>query len=795
MKSRALLLRAQLRFLSRSPWSTATVLLGVALGVASVVAVHQLNVRVNDALSLATPAHLSGVTHLLDRGNEQTTAEDYFELRRRWRAGEHPGVTSLIPVVEGQLLEDGRRIRVFATDWLAASGLQTNEALRGLAMVGRDAVVADAALGLEAGDEIVLGGLRCVVLATVQGGLGSAVFSDIGTGQEILGRDPDQLDYVAAVREDPLAAFKDVMEQALPGSSAGFALPETWEVARWRVRSVSTELPTLGFARSILFNLGALGTLTLVVAWFLIHQVAVVWYRQRRPLMERLHLVGVSSALLNRHFIFSFALIGVVATVLGLLLGPTLAVWVSPVPASDEVGNVAPWALFKGAASGIGVSVLGAWMACRPMSWRLAPRLLLLGMLGLILAVGLRFEGSGLVGAFAAVLALCLLGVLMVRPLLVKTKVRRQGRLGSLRRRIGLREVAWHPAESAVAVGALGLAVGAGMGIGVMVESFRGDFVRMLDQRLAHEVFVTTGGRDLIAAYGWLAARAPIHRGQLYGEDRLRIGGFAVSLGYTDFAAEEALRYGFPRALDAGEVLVSQRLARSLGVAAGSVLRVDSAGVASGDAAEGRSLRVVGEFPGFGEPGLRALVDTATAVELGVPVTFDRASLTGVDDQLLDTWVEAFPWLTLQSRTQMRQRALDIFDQTFAITRSLTLLSLLVAAIGMYNALLALRLNQVRSEQLLQALGITSGERRTLSLMRALMVGGLACAVALPVGLGMAYLLCEVVNPRAFGWKLSFAPTLMDVAVPLLLAVAVALVTGLLPAPRSELQLAEVEGV
>ena len=90
MKSRALLLRAQLRFLSRSPWSTATVLLGVALGVASVVAVHQLNVRVNDALSLATPAHLSGVTHLLDRGNEQTTAEDYFELRRRWLAGEHP---------------------------------------------------------------------------------------------------------------------------------------------------------------------------------------------------------------------------------------------------------------------------------------------------------------------------------------------------------------------------------------------------------------------------------------------------------------------------------------------------------------------------------------------------------------------------------------------------------------------------------------------------------------------------------------------------------------------------------
>ena len=38
----------------------------------------------------------------------------------------------------------------------------------------------------------------------------------------------------------------------------------------------------------------------------------------------------------------------------------------------------------------------------------------------------------------------------------------------------------------------------------------------------------------------------------------------------------------------------------------------------------------------------------------------------------------------------IRDRIFQIFDQTFAITRALTLLALIVASVGLYNALLAL---------------------------------------------------------------------------------------------------------
>jgi putative ABC transport system permease protein len=778
----SLLGRSQLRFFLRSPWSTVTVVLGVALGVTSVVAVHQVNLRVNQSLASATPVHLAGITHLLERASGQTGAAHYFALREQWRSGLLPGVSALIPIVEGQVMLGGKRTLVFATDWLAASPMQ-QQGLRGLSLLGRDAVIADAQTGLAEGATLSINGVLCSVVAIVDSGLGAALFADIGTGQVILARDADSLSYVGAVRRDALAWLRDALEQALPGSSAAMDLGAEWRVAGWSVRPIAAELPTVGFARSMLFNLGALGSLTLVVAWFLIYQVAVVWHRQRYPLMQRLYFLGVPRRNLRRDFVLSFIPVGLLATGIGLLVGPWLASSLSDASAPGVNPPLAGWAVTKGVLSGLGVSVLGAWMASRDAPWQPTVRWIVLSVLLLALLLGLFLESSGLLGAFVALVALCLLGILAVRPLLVRLRHSQLLGTGALLSRIGLRQVVWYPSEASVAIGALGLAVGASMGVGIMVDNFRADFARMLDQRLAHENFVTAQGRNLQAPYQWLRNAAPTVQVQRYGRARHRLGSWAVQVGYTDFTRSEAARYGMPRALLGGEALINERLARALAVAPGDVV----AGVPP--------LRIAGVFPGFGEPGMRVLVTSETAGRMGIDTTFDRMSVSAVSERVLSDWVEKFPWLQIQSRTQMRTLALEIFDRTFSITRVLTLLSLLVAAVGMYNALLALRLNQSRSEGLLQALGLTAGERRAIALRRAVMIGAAAMLLALPLGLGMAMLLCEVVNPRAFGWSVNFSPGIIEIALPMGLALLVAVVTGSLPAPRGERNTPEVDGV
>ena len=80
-----------------------------------------------------------------------------------------------------------------------------------------------------------------------------------------------------------------------------------------------------------------------------------------------------------------------------------------------------------------------------------------------------------------------------MRPLLVKLRGGRFYRSGSLLSRIGIRQVIWHPAESSIAIGALALAVGASMGVGIMV---------VWSRRSGHMVHCT-----LWCPMGWLATR------------------------------------------------------------------------------------------------------------------------------------------------------------------------------------------------------------------------------------------------------------------------------------------------
>ncbi len=800
----SLLGTSQLRFLARTPWSTLTVLLGISLGVASVVAVHQISLRVTQSLQSATPLHLRGLSHLLQVAAGPTTADAYFDLRDRWRSGQLPGVRALLPIVEGQVVIGGRRTLVFATDWLAADGLQGGSRTSAEIPSGPDAIIADASLGVDAGDVLTVNGTDYPVAAVVDTHIGPALFTDIGVGQDLLGVAPTVLSYVGAVRLDPWQGIKDALETLLPGLSAGFKLPgESWLVDGWRVRGVASEQPALAFARSVIFNLGALGSLSLVVAWLLVYQVGVIWHRRRRLLMDRLFAMGVTRGELTRGFVVEFALLGVLATVIGVFTGVLLARLLSELStAGIDVPGPLPglsgWVLLKGALSGVGVSCLGGWLACRS-EWAQAERsstargrrgLLMLGLCAVV-AVGVGTPGSGLPGGFAAVIAVSLLVLFGVRPLLERLR-RLSIRLpGSMLTRIGLREAAWYPRDLSVAVGALALAVATSMGVGLMVASFRADFASMLDQRLAHDLYLDGGGRDLAPVRAWLEGDAAVTTVQAYGQSRERLQQRPIELGYTRFTARESLRYGLHRALAGDEAMISERLARALNLGVGDSLRIRA-----------RPLRVVAVFRGFGDVGYRLLVDETTAQRLGIELIYDRLSVdVGADvdadtgtghgarqdlgSRLLVRFADTFPALRIEPRAEMRGRALDIFDRTFAITTALTLLALLVAVLGMYNALLALRLNQAPSYRLLAAVGVGAGEQRALALQRAGSVGLLAVLLALPLGVALAWLLCNIINPRSFGWSLDLQLAGPELLTPLGLGLLAALLTGLLPMPQA----------
>jgi len=108
------------RFLRRTPWSTAMALIGVALGVTSIVSVHIVSASVAGQLEELIPAELAGYTHFLHRDDLDTG--HYFALRKRWRAGEMAGVERLAPLIDESIELSGRPVRVIGIDIFGQRG-------------------------------------------------------------------------------------------------------------------------------------------------------------------------------------------------------------------------------------------------------------------------------------------------------------------------------------------------------------------------------------------------------------------------------------------------------------------------------------------------------------------------------------------------------------------------------------------------------------------------------------------------------------------------------------------------
>ncbi|MFM8355830.1 MAG: hypothetical protein ACKOBM_13130, partial [Gammaproteobacteria bacterium] len=379
-----LLLRAQWRFLGRAPASALTALLGTTLAVASIVAVHVISVAVAASLDATRPPHLAGATHVLTHPDASASA--YFALRAAWRAGALPEVRGLVSVVEGRRDIAGREVEVLGIDGLAhpdslatpgtparASSSRTTTTRRDAPLADvalGNTVLADASVGIPAGSALEVAGQTYTVTALVEAGGTPTVFTDIATAQRWLDKRPDVVDWVVVVRGETAAnSWRTRLEWLMPGITAGWPAPALAlpaEHSAFAVRSVLDELPAAAFGRAILFNVGALGMLALLVAWFLIQQVALIWAERQRVVFLHLDALGVAIWQRVLAFVVAVAALGGIASVVGGVGGVALA--------RGLLGLVAPSAsitlppadaasALKALVSGLGVALLAGMIA------------------------------------------------------------------------------------------------------------------------------------------------------------------------------------------------------------------------------------------------------------------------------------------------------------------------------------------------------------------------------------------------------------------------------------------------
>ncbi|AOV16669.1 hypothetical protein BJI67_05965 [Acidihalobacter aeolianus] len=812
-----LLARAGLRYWLRSPTQLALALLSVALGVAVVVAVQLANESALKGFRLSTQALGGAANYRLLGGPRGVPQAWYVRLRVDL------GIERAAPRVDGNLRVNGQTLQLVGIAPLAQAalaphlsgglpggGLKLMTLPQGIMLTRATA----AGLGLAVGRNFparVGGRTRTLrLLGYVSGpqapALQGVAFADIATAQELLGRTRHLSEVDLKLTSAQAAALRRELPAPLHLEPVDALVGEAERMTR-----------------AFRLNLTAMSLLALLIGAYLVYNAMVFSVLRRGPLIALLRAQGVTRAEILRGVLAEavvLALIGAGAGLaLGIVLGHELVHLVTrtidDLYFALTVSRVYldPWLLAAGVVAAVGVALAAAVPPALEAN-RLVPRgrsepllaelrarqrepwRLLAG--GALVSVGLAFlwlPSRALVPAFAG-LFLALIGASLWMPSwlrLVAWLLSLLAARAGVRTRLALSDVRRSVGRTGLAVAALAVALAAAIGVGMMVSSFRGAVVDWLHQTLRGDYYLAAAGGDSARLPPGIAARVSALPGvervtrAVHVPVRGPHGRFVILALGTPSGVDPAasIKQALPDVWHVFEaddgIFVSEPVAYRLGLHPGDTLQLDTpqgvhafriAGVIR-DYAAGRGLILMSR-PAYvrwwGNDGIGSL---AIFLKPGA----DRAATASALRTLA-----AASGARVRANSAIVSRSLHIFDQTFAITRVLRWLLLGVAFVGMLASLMALALERSREHAVLRALGMTPLEILAVVGTQTVVLGLAAGLASLPLGIGLAWVLTEVINPRAFGWTLPLQYPPGEFAAAMVVALSASLLAGLYPA-------------
>lgn len=837
-----------LRHSTKHPVQSLLLILGIALGVAMIVAIDLANSSAAQAFALSTDSIAGKATHQIVAAPSDLPSSLYVELRNDL------GLREIAPVVSGLVLlptANDLPVQLLGVDPFAegpfrnylgnnAGGLSFDAFVQLLTQPNTILMSQQLAQqnGFQAGDEltiIVNGRQQTVKLSGMlqpadelsRRALSGLILSDISTAQELLNQ-PGRVSHIDLIlpvdQPTALAEIEQMIRDRLPANAT---------LQRAELRNQTINQMTDAFE----LNLTALSFLALIVGMFLIYNTISFSVVQRRPVLGTLRCLGVTRREIFGLVIteaFTLSAIGVaIGLGLGVLLGRGLVALVTQTindlffTVTVQSINLSPLTLYKGIVAGLVAGFLAAVIPAieattvPPNSTlkrslgedrlqRLVPLLTLLG-LGMMLMGGviLRLITDYLLISFLGVL-LVLLGAASLTPGITKLFM---GLLQPLTGRwlgiIGLmapRDIVRSLSRTSITIAALMLAVTVIIGISVMVSSFRQTVVLWLDDILMADIYVSPAGQSQRVegeiAPAFIDQIEQIEGvevvGQLQQATVLDTAGRQVEIrAFTAQPAEQSRPFmwaiGSPAtvfaALDDGAVMVSEVFARRLTL---PLDRPSSLTLVTDRGEE--TFPVVAIFYDYSLPEVGYVAMRLTTYQAHWNDTqidninlYLAPTIAPYTDYLTDRLQAHFAGqyaLDFSSNRGLKANALEVFDRTFTITAALRLLAMVVAFIGVLSALMALQLERTRELGTLRANGMSVRQLWGKTLLETGLMGLIAGLMALPVGLLLAIILIYVINLRSFGWTLQLYFTPSVFLTAMLVAIVAALLAAIYPVLR-----------
>ena len=575
-------------------------------------------------------------------------------------------------------------------------------------------------------------------------------------------------------------------------------------VARWSkgflVQSGRQKRETFSaMLQAFRLNLEALSLLALFVGVFLIYNTAMFAVVSRRRDTGILRSLGANRSEILAAFLAEMFILGILGGALGGLVGyfltrfltgligesiSNLYFFLRPTPVSWSI-----WILVAGMGLGWAASLLGSLVPLRelirtdpvkalsgrtggresvPRSKRAAWAGLALILLSFLLLV---LPGAhiyvGFAGVFLFVLgASLLMGVILICLHPVARSILKG--LGGLPGKLAAGNIRENLGRTAVACAAFMISLSMSIGLGTMIGSFRQSLIWWMETQIRGDLYIGEISEaeipedfyeELMKMEG-LGGVHPYRNVQtLYRNTSINVSavGASVLQRYTRFGWLEGGNENWEHVKHGG-VIISESFSRRFGVRPGDTITLEGmegpvefkVGAVFYDYTTEHGLVMMDRSTFIKTFGDRTINDVSVFID---PENPRRQEL--LQEVRRRAEARGFP---VHTREQFYKTILDVFDTTFAITRSMRAIAIIVAFFGIAGALLTLFIERSKEFGIYRALGFSTVEVAKMTLMEGLGMGIVSFLMSLAVGTSLAFLLIKVINLRSFNWTIFYYP-------------------------------------
>ncbi len=637
---------------------------------------------------------------------------------------------------------------------------------------------------------------------------------DLSTAQEVLGK----VGFVDRI---------DVIANAEQLTQLRASLPNGLQIVAPSGRTQRVD----DMLRSFRLNLTALSFLAVFVGMFLIYNTMLFTVIHRRKQLGILRCLGVTPKQIMGTALLEALTLGLLGALLGLMLGVVLAQYTTKAVSktiselyvflkfdgvtlrpllllkafgfgmlATLVATAVP--AFEAASTSAATAVRRSSLESRAGKW--ASGFVWLGVAWLMVAVMFyvlseSFWGGLMVALSVGFAAICFTPSLSIwlTQRLSPLSLKHAGQPGLLATR-GIRAAL---SRTAVAIAALMLALAMLLGMRLMITSFRATIEVWVNHILEGDVYLSASG---IATAKWQAKIAPELIAELAQQPEIE----AIDLyGVTEFSyrnqpiyliaisaevVQDRLHFLFSnneslenwqRVLQ-GEVIISETFARRFRKSADDTLVLaTSHGL--------RAFAIADVFIDYSFEQGQVMMDHATYESHWGP---SRANNLGI---FLKPEANAEDYITslrralagrfevrIISNRELREEVRRIFNQSFALTNVMQVLTAIVAFVGIISAIMSLLVERTRELGILRAVGMSLAQLRRMVLIESGLMGAIAGAIALPTGSLFALVLVYVINLRTFDWTIALRWEGMAYVQTFGLAVLTALLAAIYPLLR-----------